>query len=128
LIGETRKAYYYQLKGFATSLRRRDVGAAERGSRGDRMALEVFAVIVENQSVAVAPVLGRWAHHTPPGLARPAATTSFASDQRVPPSAGPMTNSATKLSMLTQAEKWIASLSLSPGAHSPDRLAPNDVR
>jgi hypothetical protein len=37
-----------------------------------------------------------------------------------------MTGSATKQSMLQQAEKWIASLSLSSGAHPRDPLARND--
>src|SRR5439155_4349855 len=43
----------------------------------------------------------------------------------VPPSAGPTINSATKQSILRYAGPWIASLSLSSGAHSRDPLARN---
>ena len=42
----------------------------------------------------------------------------IARSQRVPPSAGPMINSAAKQSISRCAEPWIASRSLSSGAHS----------
>jgi hypothetical protein len=50
----------------------------------------------------------------------------IARSQRVRLSAGPMTGSATKQSILAFAA-WIASRSLSSGAHSRDPLARNDV-
>src|SRR5258706_1794676 len=53
-------------------------------------------------------------------------TAIIARGQRVPPSAGPMINSATKQPILHRAVRWIASRSLSSGAHSRDPLARND--
>jgi hypothetical protein len=50
----------------------------------------------------------------------------IARSQRVPPSAGPMINSATKQSMPPLAAPWIGSRSLSSGAHSRDPLDRND--
>src|SRR6266550_4965586 len=50
----------------------------------------------------------------------------IARSQRVRPSAGPMINSATKQSIYPRVGRWIASRSLSSGAHSRDPLARND--
>ena len=54
--------------------------------------------------------------------AAPKSVTSL----RVRPSAGPMINSATKQSILSSRQAWIASRSLSSGAHSRDPVARND--